>query len=308
MSSGSGDYWVGYSDLDKTKYTTLVTSFSLVSSLITHPFTVLMTRQQVGVSSSSGITGSIRENISTIGLSGLYRGWLPMFVMGIPSQVAYLSIIESSREIFLVGTNKVLIPANIYTDFAQSLFSSILANTVSLIPYVPAEVLSTRLMIQGNSGIGIVNMSKQIYMENGLRGFFRGFNASLSFNVMFSAQWWWIYSSLRRECSAIEIFSRKPQLLDATTGLAAGLLTTCCMHPLDTLKTKIMASSVAKSTSMEASSSIIDVFRHVVKTEGSRALWRGLRASLYQSVIASSGFSLSYEFIKRVSIKDAAVS
>ena len=376
------EVWVNYSDLDKTKYTAFLTTFSLISSLITHPFNVIMTRQQAGIlnSRSDSFVGLVKDNIHVLGFGGLFRGWLPIFVAGIPSQVLYLSIIESSREHFqwlmdrnlnamsrdnslssCSATDSVIdrstttdgldselsttvqnenprsssdrfsgepsFTSRVCADFIQAFFSSVVANTVSLIPYVPAEVLSTRLIVQGRNGHGMVKMAKLIMFENGVRGFYKGFTVSLSFNVLFSAQWWWSYSVLRRECSKLEHFATNPQLLDASAGLMAGLFTTCCLHPIDTLKTRIMSETQSTSTlnvvtrrphsifgnrqhfsvgmlSIPKYPSMFGTLRDIIRTEGSKVLWRGLKASMYQSVLASSGFALSYEAIKRFSLKD----
>ena len=48
-------------------------------------------------------------------------------------------------------------------------------------------------------------------------------------------------------------------------------------------------------------SSIYRVWEEIVKKEGGKALFRGIKASCYQSAISSTGFALVYELIKRFS-------
>lgn len=306
MELNVDEAWVNYSELDKTKYTSLLTVFSIVTSLFTHPLNVLTTRQQAGSKvtgdtspSTHTVQAALKHSVHNLGVSGLFRGWIPVALMGLPSQVLYLSITESSRELLQSKLfNRFPDASPAIVDAAQVATSSVLANAVSLIPYMPADVLSCRLIVQSRQGMGAVALSKKIWTENGLRGFYRGFNTSLIVGVMFSAQWWWSYSVLRREGVKIDYFSGKPILLDATSGLLAGVFSTCTLHPLDTIKTRIMTST----SSDPHASSIIRVARDIVKTEGPRALWRGLRASMYQTLLSSTGFAIAYELIKRSSM------
>lgn len=174
----------------------------------------------------------------------------------------------------------------------------------------------------------------------------------------YSTQWWWSYSVCRRECGKIPLIRENPVCLDLAAGLVAGLVTTACLHPLDTIKTRIMTAGSASATILKhnphsnsyythnhtttdkicytnldqsarvthsmpgmpsikksnwlpvttgsgnhaVSSSFIRVFADVVRKEGHVGLWRGLNASMYHSVIASSGFAAVYELIKRFSL------
>lgn len=95
------------------------------------------------------------------------------------------------------------------------------------------------------------------------------------------------------------IFIDSPTLLDVTAGLFAGLISSACLHPLDTLKTKIMTNK-----SFANDYSVITTLSRVIREEGKMSLWRGLPAMLYQTAITSSGFALAYETIKRLSVSD----
>ena len=116
-------------------------------------------------------------------------------------------------------------------------------------------------------------------------------------------RWWWVYSVMRRECSKLEALSYNIIALDVAAGVSAGLLTTVCMHPIDTIKTRIMTSSSA-FTPTAPSLSIQNVVLDVLRKEGTKGLWRGLTASMYQSTISSAGFAIMYELIKRYSLTD----
>ena len=126
---------------------------------------------------------------------------------------------------------------------------------------------------------------------------------------MHTHRWWWVYSVMRRECSKIDLLSHNIMALDVASGVSAGLLTTVCMHPIDTIKTRIMTScsaftptSTAPSNNTPSHVSIRKTVLDVLKKEGTKGLWRGLTASMYQSTISSAGFAIMYELIKRYSL------
>lgn len=183
--------WLEYSDLDKQMFSFRLSAFSLLSSICTHPLNVITTRQQAGTSvTGDTITGrhiisEILHNAKVYGIPSLFRGWIPLTVLGLPSNVIYMNIIESSREAIQHQLKKNTSLSPYAIDGIQSSLSSVLANGISLIPYVPAEVISNRLITQGRDNIGIRRMILQIYGESGIRGFLNGFGVSFVYCSLF---------------------------------------------------------------------------------------------------------------------------
>lgn len=204
---GKDESWISYSEMDSTKYNGMLTCMALTSSLLLQPFNVVTTRQQAGPlvtgdkNTPSSVVGALLQYRRELGWRGLFRGWLPIATMGVPSQLVYLSITESSREILQKNIKRVLPNASSMTvDTLQSSGTALAANMISLVPYVPADVISSRMVIQPAKGIGMTSMVKLIYKEGadaafggrggvfgGLQGFYRGFNISLCYGVLLSA-------------------------------------------------------------------------------------------------------------------------
>lgn len=293
--------WVNYSEMNKSTYSVMLAALGVGSSIITQPFSVVTTRQQAGHRITgdptySSVASAMIGYQKALGWRGLFRGWTPVALMGVPSQLVYLTITESSRET-LQHSFKTIFPkfSSASIDGFQSVGSSVIANTVSYIPYVPAEVISSRMIIQGRDGKGMTQTIRCIWKEDGFRGFYKGFSASLMYGILLSAQWWWSYSVSRRELAKFEVMNSNPFLHDASTGLIAGVTSTCIAHPLDTLKTRIMTGNMARTPALSTLVTII-------KNEGFRVLFRGLSANVYQAGLTSMGFSISYEAIKKFSV------
>jgi len=298
----SSSEWIGFSKLNKFYYTALLSSFSLTTSLLSHPLTVLTVRQQAGaaITGDAYLQPSLLMNLShtyrTLGVRGLFRGWLPIASMGMPSNVVYFNIIEVTREKFQKSLRKTFPTwSSPVVDGVQAIGSSIIANFISLIPYVPAEVISSRLIVQKRDGLGMTGISRSIFAEQGTRGFFRGFSASFYVNFVSGAQWWFMYSTCKRLGAESEVGKQHPVYVDAFSGLCAGLTSVLVSHPLDTIKTRIMTNQTITKQSFWS------VMRSVVQKEGFRALFRGLPPSLYQAALGSTLFATSYELIKTAS-------
>lgn len=302
--TGTDDTWINFSDLNKVYFTTLLGMFSVFTSFISHPFTVIAVRQQVDSSMlgelkhrQQNMGHVVRSVVSKFGPVALFRGFLPMATLGPPSNVIYFSSIESSRESLQPLVLQVMPSLSSEgVELIQACFSSIVSNFISLIPYVPAEVVSSRIIVSPHK-IGMAEMCKNIYRSQGVRGFFKGFHASFGVCVTSGFQWWWTYALCRRVGLQTELGKSKPLFMEAVSGCVAGLSAVVVSYPIDTIKTRIMSSSGGQIPTFRAT------FRQVVKKDGYRALFRGLPASLSQAALGSTIFATCYETIKTASQK-----
>ena len=117
--------WIGWKNLDQAKYISLLTFSSIVSTLFSHPFQVLMLRQQSGkfldYEVITNIFDSIRLCVKTIGINGLLKGWIPIFLEA-PSYAIYFAVTESSKEFFIEKFEYLKFPI-IVLDAIQTLLS-----------------------------------------------------------------------------------------------------------------------------------------------------------------------------------------
>lgn len=241
-------------------------------------------------------------------MQGMFRGWLPIATMGVPSDVQYYAIFESSREMLLREV-KTMHPriSHGMLDFLQALGSSALATFVSRIPYVPAEVISSKLIVQGKAGVGMLEMMRSVFRQEGVRGFYKGFSSSYLVGVISSTQWWWAYTTCRRYASQHQLSRDYPVVSDSLSGFVSGFSAVLVSHPFDTLKTRIMTASSSLAPPQQALSFHI-ALQDVLSKYGWRGLYRGLPASLYQTAWGSTLFAASYELIKLSSTSQPILS
>ena len=135
--------WISYSNMDTTKYNGLVTLMALTSSFVLQPFNVVATRQQAGtvVTGDKGaprtVIGALSQYRQELGWKGLFRGFLPIATMGVPSQIVYLSITERTREVLQKNIRTVFPGFNSgLIDAAQSTATALMASMVSLLSLI----------------------------------------------------------------------------------------------------------------------------------------------------------------------------
>jgi hypothetical protein len=253
--------------------------------------------------SNSG-TG-LKHAIGSIGWKGLFRGAIMSNAISIPSNIVYLSVTESSREVILSSLHSAfpnVHPA--YTDIMQTTASGCMANFSYMLISNPTNVVLAKLVTQkAGNNLSFWQVAQNIYRRNGLNGFCHGFGSNFIYGASTSAVWWWLYSSSRRHftdnAERIKGYFGVDEIsdisLDATAGLVSGVGATLLLHPLDTIVSKIMSGAVQSLTMFGA---LREVLAH---PSGMRLLWKGLAPSVSGSALSSSLFAVSYELIKRSS-------
>ena len=189
--------WIPYHSLDKARFTVLLAGASGLGSLVSHPFYVLTTRQQAGTlitgdKPSTSFSAGFRNAIDRIGWSGLFRGWVPMAAVSIPSNVLYLTVIEKTREQCSdMFSQRYPTAQPAVKDAAQAVYSGIIATFVYQIMFNPAEVLVSRMIVQNKlNRTCFKTTSRHILQENKHgKGFFRGYSGSFGTGLFTSIIW-----------------------------------------------------------------------------------------------------------------------
>lgn len=195
--------------MDKSKFYPLSMMSSFTVRCILYPFTVIKTRIQVQRHDEvyRGLIDACRKIYKYEGMGGLYKGfWLSTFQ--IVSGVFYITTYENVRHLlqnYKVNDSRI-----------RALVGGGCASLVGQTIIVPFDVMSQHMMVlgqlEGKDGtkkvvlnpLGVkfegrpkaaiaVDIMTQIYRRDGLRGFYRGYVASLCTYVPNSAMWWSFY-------------------------------------------------------------------------------------------------------------------
>jgi solute carrier family 25 protein 44 len=240
------------------------------------------------------------------GIAGLYKGFWVSSVQ-IVSGVVYISIYE--------GIRHLLAQRNVDSR-VRALVAGGTASVFSQTIIVPFDVLSQHLMMMGVHSNGnkeafdtlrlalkpgtskftiTLEIAKEIYRQDGIAGFYRGYLASLANYVPNSALWWGFYQFYQDELHNIMPSWVSHLFIQTMAGTLGGFSTVIITNPLDIVRARLQ---VQRLESMR------QAFKDLWVEEGLRMFSKGLSARLIQSATFSFSIILGYETIKRVSVND----
>ncbi|XP_035925868.1 solute carrier family 25 member 44 isoform X2 [Halichoerus grypus] len=195
---------IEWEHLDKKKFYVFGVAMTMMIRVSVYPFTLIRTRLQVqrGKSLYHGTFDAFIKILRADGVTGLYRGFLVNTFTLISGQ-CYVTTYELTRK-FVADYSQ--------NNTVKSLVAGGSASLVAQSITVPIDVVSQHLMMQRKGdrmgrfqvrgspeGRGIVafgqtkDIIRQILRADGLRGFYRGYVASLLTYIPNSAVWWPFY-------------------------------------------------------------------------------------------------------------------
>ncbi|XP_011474180.1 solute carrier family 25 member 44 isoform X2 [Oryzias latipes] len=214
---------IEWEDLDKRKFYSLGVFMTFTSRATAYPASLIRTRLQVqkGKAVYSGTFDAFLKILRAEGVRGLYRGFMVNSFTLLSGQ-AYVTTYELVRK-FVSHYS----PSNTVKSLVGGGAASLVAQTIT----VPIDVVSQHLMIQGCHSVSQLSRFKvkpkrvlaaskskrtfgqawdltvQIYAADGVKGFYRGYVASLLTYIPSSALWWPFYhfyaaDSVSTECLA----------------------------------------------------------------------------------------------------------
>ncbi|XP_042689018.1 solute carrier family 25 member 44 isoform X1 [Centrocercus urophasianus] len=194
---------IEWEHLDKRRFYVLGICMTMMIRVSVYPFTLIRTRLQVqkGKSLYNGTFDAFMKILRTEGAAGLYRGFLVNTFTLISGQ-CYVTTYELTRKYVARYNNN-----NAVKSLVAGGSASLVAQSIT----VPIDVVSQHLMMQrkgesmgrftvrGRDGRRVVVFGQtkdiivQIFKADGLKGFYRGYVASLLTYIPNSAVWWPFY-------------------------------------------------------------------------------------------------------------------
>ncbi|KAM9244637.1 solute carrier family 25 member 44 isoform 3-T3 [Dugong dugon] len=210
---------IEWEHLDKKKFYVFGVAMTMMIRVSVYPFTLIRTRLQVqkGKSLYHGTFDAFIKILRADGVTGLYRGFLVNTFTLISGQ-CYVTTYELTRK-FVADYSQ----SNTVKSLVAGGSASLVAQSIT----VPIDVVSQHLMMQrkgekmgrfqvrGNpEGQRVVafgqtkDIIRQILRADGLRGFYRGYVASLLTYIPNSAVWWPFYHFYAVKTSGLAMASR----------------------------------------------------------------------------------------------------
>ena len=157
-------------------------------------------------------------------------------------------------------------------------------------------------------------LARLIVQQEGVRGLYRGFGASVATFVPSSAVWWSAYGAYQKTIwqqyesltgshasgSLQARSSREVLTVQTMSALLAGCTSAILTNPLDVIKTRLQ---VASRLQGGPAPSFLSVGRQLIAEEGPKGLLRGVAPRVTSTMMWGTAMVTSYEFLKRICVK-----
>ena len=281
---------ISWEELDKQKYFTIGPALMLGVRLLVFPPMLIRTRLQVqkGHSLYTGTMDAFRKIYRLDGARGLYKGFMTSNLTLISGQI-YVSTLELTRA-RITGMSETM----------KSLIAGCTASFVGQTLTVPIDIISQRQMMAGQTAgcerKSALTVIKDVFHANGVRGFYKGYVASLLTYMPNSGIWWGSYYYASQVLCRICPDGTPDLLVQGLCGPIASVVAAFTTNPMDVVRTRLQVEGGAKDTIWTG---LVTLYRE----EGLRGGYKGLTARLAHSIPAGFLLITTYEVIKKLSKK-----
>jgi len=322
-SSKTGLYDIKWSMIDKKRYIPMTVANMFVIRSFLYPLTLVRTRLQAQASGElyRGTFHAFRTIARYEGASALYKGFVVNSLHLFP-HVLYITSYEKIRQQTSLLTNNVYLIA-----FAGGGGASIVAQTLS----VPIDVFSQHMQLIGQRGANTSNnnnkdkfgtnkptgmdrihvperfnkastysvvkyLSGEIYKNEKLKGFYRGYFLS-TFLVSFNSSLWWPFYYFYQSKFRLLLPEQIPTILiQCLCGAVSSFTANIITNPFDVIRTRMQLTK-QRETSLQ-------VLKILWTEERWNLFYKGLTARLSYSCFYSTFIVLGYETVKKLSLKE----
>ncbi|KAG6856355.1 hypothetical protein H0H87_005342 [Tephrocybe sp. NHM501043] len=201
------------------------------------------------------------------GLKGIYKGVGSVVVGSAPGAAVFFSTYETMKKHSPLSQD--MAPLN-------HMLSASVGEVAACLIRVPTEVIKTRTqtMTYGPLGKSSLDAAKQVLLNDGWSGFYRGFRSTIMREIPFTSLQFPMYELLKSQLS--QKLDRKPLYAHeaAICGSIAGGTAAALTTPLDVLKTRVMLD--LRDPSKEKLPSLRHRMKDIYVKEGIRALYAGV--------------------------------
>jgi solute carrier family 25 (mitochondrial carnitine/acylcarnitine transporter), member 20/29 len=161
----------------------------------------------------------------------------------------------------------------------------------------PARSMSTAAVAKVRPHYnGMMDCAAAVYREGGIRSLYRGTVATLLRDVPGSMAWFGAYEYVKRTMTVYQGVTDPSQLSTSAVIMAggtAGLAMWIIAIPADVVKSRFQTAPEGTYRG------IVDVYRHLVATEGYGALYSGIRPALIRAYPANAACFLGMELSRK---------
>jgi len=232
-----------------------------------HPFDTIKVQQQTSAGPNSGMMQCLKQTLAANGAKGLFRGMaFPLVGVGVLNSIFFGVYGNSIR---------YLTPEDSIPTYSSIFVAGSLAGAISAFPACPMELVKVKLQTSSGPQVdGPLNCLRSIHQQNGLRGCFRGLQAT----ILRELPGFGVYiTSYQLLCDSMV---PEPGMMPGVPGLLlagglAGVASWGVNIPIDIIKSRLQTDDPANPKYR----GFLDCARKSYQSDGIRVFWRGLLVS-----------------------------
>jgi solute carrier family 25 S-adenosylmethionine transporter 26 len=217
-----------------------------------------------------------------------YRGVVPAAIGAIPASALYFGVYEAMKSLLLqvqVQRQPAHQPPTVASRLLLHASAAASGNILSSMIFVPKEFIKQQLQYGSSTSI------QHCVAQHGLRGLYRGYQATLLRNIPSAALRFVLYEELKYALYT----SRGEDAVGSwrlfAAGAVSGALASGFLTPMDVLKTRMSVGQCPVD--------LPGCFHHVLDTAGWTALYAGAGSRmLFSGLFSAAGFG-TFETVKR---------
>eukprot|EP00238_Polyblepharides_amylifera_P015334 CAMPEP_0196600282 /NCGR_PEP_ID=MMETSP1081-20130531/95306_1 /TAXON_ID=36882 /ORGANISM="Pyramimonas amylifera, Strain CCMP720" /LENGTH=273 /DNA_ID=CAMNT_0041926113 /DNA_START=666 /DNA_END=1487 /DNA_ORIENTATION=- len=264
------------------------------------------------------MAGTVATILKEEGVVGLWRGTLPAVMFWMPYTAVQFTTLGQ--------VNKMLAATPTIQDWdpsARAFLSGAAAGATATLTSYPLDLIRTNIAAQGEPKVyhSMAGCASSIVRQRGIRGLYAGLTPTLLEIIPHSGFQFGAYDLFKR----IALWGREMEQANEShlspsgaltgrivslssgdkfaCGFAAGSVAKAVVHPLDVVKKRLQIAGLARNPAygkvvgVHTYTGLIDAFKKIIKTEGTRGLFKGLTPNLLKAAPSSAITLAVYEFI-----------
>ncbi|XP_075885272.1 calcium-binding mitochondrial carrier protein SCaMC-2-B isoform X2 [Nelusetta ayraudi] len=239
---------------------------------------------------SMSLVGGFLQMVREGGIRSLWRGNGINVIKIAPESAIKFMAYEQMKH--LIGSNQQTL------GMAERVVAGSMAGAIAQSSIYPMEVLKTRLALRKTGQYsGILHCAKHIFQKEGATAFYKGYIPNLLGIIPYAGIDLAVYETLKNHW--LQHYATDSADPGVFVLLACGTTSSTCgqlsSYPLALVRTRMQAQAAEEGAPQRT---MRDLFKHIVKTEGLRGLYRGLTPNFMKVIPSVSISYVVYEYLK----------
>lgn len=184
--------------------------------------------------------------------------------------------------------------------------AGVAGGVLQCIALVPCEVIKCTLQTQSLKSSSKNNIPtselrrtidciKNIYKVDGLRGYYRGFSATLTREAPAIGLYFFIYKFVKDWLTKLQNLTKANSAAIMLAGGFAGAVSWTAVYPCDVIKTNLQSTAVPG-----APASMVGMAQYLYKKHGMKVFYRGLGTTIIRAFPVNAATFVCYERLKEI--------